>query len=645
MRPFTPADVLSFSSLSDAQISPDGVLVVFVSGAPVKEFKSAFKSQIFVATLATGVTQAYTSGAGADWSPRWSPDGRMLAFLSDRDGHAQVYLLARDGGEARRVTNVRGEIDGLAWSPDGAQLAFLLADPEPDDLRQQRERGDDAMLFEQHPLWTHVWAITVASGDLRQVTTGPTQVWEFGWAPDGGFVLITGAAPYEWAWFAPCLAYVGPEGGEPRTIYTVPEKCFACPRVSPDGRQIAFLSGIWSDRGINAGDIWLLPVAGGEPRVLTEGYSGNVWWMQWSPDGAALDVLAYEQGEAAVGRVDIARGGVTTRWRGEVAFGEDYDSHYLANDGTIALVRSDAQTPQELWVGRDQSGAPEWQQLTHVNSHADGLALGETRTVRWQAADGLELQGILILPVGYEPGQRVPLVTWVHGGPAWLYTHSYYGGGRGLQAWAGADMAVFLPNPRGSVGWGVPFLEANIGDFGGADYTDIISGIDYLIAEGIADADRLAIGGWSYGGFMAAWAIGQTTRFKAAIVGAAIINWRSFHGAAHIGLWDRISLRADPYAQGGVFDTRSPIRYVAQVATPTLIVHGADDRIVPVDQGYEFYRALKDHHVAVEMVVYPREGHPIGERLHQLDRLTRYLDWLTHYLKIQSSEFKVQNSK
>jgi dipeptidyl aminopeptidase/acylaminoacyl peptidase len=261
------------------------------------------------------------------------------------------------------------------------------------------------------------------------------------------------------------------------------------------------------------------------------------------------------------------------------------------------------------------------------------LALGETRVLRWQGSDGMAMQGLLILPVGYQEGQRVPLITWVHGGPAWLYTHSFYGAGRyPQQMFAGAGYAVLLANPRGSAGWGVEFTEANIGDFGGCDYEDIIAGVDHVIALGIADPARLGIGGWSYGGFMTAWAVTQTNRFKAAMMGAGICNWRSFHGVAEIGTWDQISYRASPYEQGGRYDSFSAIHYVDRVTTPTLIVQGADDIIVPVGQSYEFFRALKDHGVPTELVVYPREPHGFRERGHNIDRLRRFLAWFQRYL-------------
>ena len=223
----------------------------------------------------------------------------------------------------------------------------------------------------------------------------------------------------------------------------------------------------------------------------------------------------------------------------------------------------------------------------------------------------------------------------MHGGPAWLYPYSFRGAGRyPQQMFAAAGYAVLMPNPRGSAGWGVAFTEANIGDFGGRDYGDIIAGVDHVIALGIADSKRLGIGGWSYGGFMTAWAITQTDRFKAAMVGAGICNWRSFHGVAEIGTWDQISYRASPYEQGGRYDRFSPIHYVDRVRTPTLIVHGTDDIIVPVSQSYEFFRALKDHGVPTELVVYPREPHGFRERAHNIDRYWRYLEWFQRYIPI-----------
>jgi dipeptidyl aminopeptidase/acylaminoacyl peptidase len=676
LRPLTPEDVLAFKELDDVQISPDGALIAFVVGDAFKTDTKSAKSQIWVVPVEPGPrtpdesrghdeggeARPFTTGPHADNTPRWSPDGTKLAFLSDRleDGKPQIYLLDRAGGEARKLADLPSSPADLAWSPDGTTLGFLMEDPEPEGEKRRKQNKDDAIEVEKRHNWQRLWTVDVASGATRQIT-GDVQVWEFDWAPDGGFALLVAAEPYEWSWFIARLARVGPEGGMPETTYTVPEKQFGCPRVSPDGAQLAFLSCIWSDRSTNEGDVFVMPAVGGEARNLTEGYGGSIGWIEWSPDGGALDYIGYEDGEAVIGRIDVATGARVTHWKGSCAIKGSYGGCYLARStGALAISREDPTHPTEIWLARPTTDdrregaiyrAPtyppptndtkdaqqsvvglEWRQLTRIQPPADDLALGETHVVRWRSDDGLEIQGLLLLPASYREGQRIPMITWIHGGPASLYTLGFNGAGRGLQLFASAGYAALLPNPRGSTGWGVPFTEANIGDFGGHDFEDIMSGVDHVIALGIADPARLGVGGWSYGGFITAWAVTQTERFKAAIAGAPITHWRSFHGVAEIGTWDQIAYRASPYEQGGRYDRFSPIHYVDQAKTPTLLIHGQDDTIVPVGQSYEFFRALKDHGVPTELVVYPRESHGPRERAHQLDRLRRYLEWFQRYI-------------
>jgi dipeptidyl aminopeptidase/acylaminoacyl peptidase len=646
-RPLTPEDILAFKNIGDVQISPDGALIAFVVADAFKHDTAAEKSQVWIAAVAGGEARPFTAGPRADTTPRWSPDGRRLALLSDRleDGKPQIYLLDRAGGEAQRLTDMPEAVSNIAWSPDGTQLAFLMTDPESESERQRKKEQGDALEVEKNHRWRRVWVVDVASGATRQIT-GDVQVWEFDWARDGGFALVVGPEPYEWAWYVSWLARVGPAGGVPETIFSIPEKQFGCPRLSPDGAQLAFLSCIWSDRGDNEGDVFVMPAAGGEPRNLTAGYRGSVGWIGWTPDGAALDYLAYEEGEAAIGRIDLASGARSTRWRGPFEFSVNYGGSYVcAASGAIAVARDDANHPAEIWLatiedrgseiedGRSSILDSEWRQLTNIQPSTDGLALGETRVLHWRGQDDLPIQGLLILPAGYQEGQRVPTITWVHGGPAGLYPQGFNAAGRGLQLFAGTGYAVFMPNPRGSTGWGVDFTEANIGDLGGRDFADIMAGLDHVIALGTADSERLGIGGWSYGGFMTAWAVTQTDRFKAAIAGAPITHWRSFHGIADIGAWDQISYRASPYAACGPYDHFSPIHHVTQAKTPTLLIHGQDDIIVPVSQSYEFFRALKERGVPTELVVYPREPHGPRERAHKLDRLRRFLEWFDRYLR------------
>ncbi len=286
-------------------------------------------------------------------------------------------------------------------------------------------------------------------------------------------------------------------------------------------------------------------------------------------------------------------------------------------------------------MGQVEEAGVEWNRRTDHNPQIRGLHLAHTRTVHWTAPDGTPIQGLLATPPDWQPGQRIPLVVHVHGGPANLWPHRFQvGPAVWSQLLAAQGIAVLMPNPRGSTGWGVPFTEANLGDMGGRDWHDILAGADHCVELGIADPDRLGLGGWSYGGFITAWGVTQTDRFRAAVMGAGICHWRSFHGVTDIPTWDALFYRASPYEQGGVYDRFSAIHFADRVRTPTLILHGEQDSCVPVGQAYEFFRALKEHQVPTQLVVYPREGHGIQERRHQEDVLRRVADWFTKYLKV-----------
>ena len=276
--------------------------------------------------------------------------------------------------------------------------------------------------------------------------------------------------------------------------------------------------------------------------------------------------------------------------------------------------------------------ALEWKQLTQMNPQAADLKLGELEQLHWKSRDGLEIQGYLIKPPGYIANQSYPLIVWVHGGPAGIFGPRYYALNSYFQLLAANGFMVLLPNPRGSVGWGTAFTESNVGDMGGMDWQDIMAGVDYCIAQGFADQNRLGLAGWSYGGFMTAWGITQTDRFKAAMMGAAITDWLSFHGTSNLAVWDQVANDASPYEQGGPYDKFSPMNYIARVKTPTLILHGEADPYVPVSQGYEVFRALKDLGVETEMIVYPREGHHFDEKNHQLDLMRRIVEWFKKHL-------------
>jgi dipeptidyl aminopeptidase/acylaminoacyl peptidase len=643
-------DVLALLTLTDPQITPDGRLIAFVVQDSWKEKGKRVKSRIWVVPAGDegGEARPFSAGTQADTLPRWSPDGTRLAFLSNRldASRDQVYLMPRDGGEAEALTQVEGDIEWLAWSPDGRRLALLLTDAETPAERGRRDAGDDPSEVERHHKFTRLWQLDVATRELRCVTTADQQVWDAAWSPDGAqFALIVSAEPYEWSWYQAKLARVPAAGGTPEVVVDPAPRQIGTPVWSPDSTRIAYLSSSWSDRGAEGGDLYVVPAAGGAAVNLSADYRGSVRWMEWQPDGQALLALASEDARTALSRITLA-GTREPVWSGPVAFSERRQPSFSSAGAgeRLAVVSEALDRPREVWLGVREpgggyagggyAGGYAWRQLTRLNAHVTGWAAGAAEELRWQGPDGLGLQGFLIRPVGHAPGRPDALITIAHGGPSALYDFrfapSVMNGLAGLLAARG--YAVFLPNPRGSFGWGTAFSEANLGDMGGRDMEDILAGIDQLVAAGDADPERLGIAGWSYGGFMSAWLITQTARFRAALVGAGITNWLSFHGTSTLSSWDQLYYRDDPYARGGLYEHFSPLTHVANARTPALILHGERDSVVPSGQAYELFRALKERGVPVELVVYPREGHGIVERAHRRHLLETVLSWFERYV-------------
>jgi dipeptidyl aminopeptidase/acylaminoacyl peptidase len=630
---------LSFKNVVDAQIAPNGTEVVFVVADFWKDDTKYPKSSIWIAHTNGIETRPFTSGPRTDKMPRWSPDGQRIAFLSDRveDGKFQIYMVPREGGEAQALVKTKGSVNDLAWSPDGTCIAYLMQDSEGDEEMEGKEQKDDPIVFEKKPRFGRVWVVNVKSNENRLVTEGNVNVWEFSWSPDGEHLaLLVSDEPYEWSWYVARVAIVAAKGGEPRTIFDNKPRQLALPRFAHDGKRIAFLSCIWSDRGTVGGDLWIIDLDGSNPRNLTKGWSCSISYFEWIPDDSGLICVGIEDAAAAIVKVDCD-GQEKRLWSGSVAFAaSDWSSFSISRDQkTIAVSREDLYHPMEIWTATLNQAVVSWKQLTHLNHEPNPNILGETESVRWKATDGLDLQGFLIRPSGAEKDKRYPLITVVHGGPGWLFGYRFqFPGYNYLYAMLPTrGYAVFLPNPRGSLGRGAAFTELNVGDMGGKDFQDVMAGIDHLIEQGIADPNRLGISGGSYGGFMTSWSVTQTERFSAAVECWGIVNWLSFHGTSCLAKWDEIAYNADPYEVDGVYRKFSPLTYVQRVKTPTLILHGELDPIVPVSQGYEFFRGLKDNMVEAELVIYPREGHgPLLEKKHLDDATRRIIDWFERHI-------------
>jgi len=628
----TVDQLLAFRSVGEARISPDGREVVYQVGAALAGADAEAGTHLWRVATAGGAAHQLTYGEGKDTDATWSPDGQTIAFLSDRAGTGKcLYLLTRGGGEAQPLATGDGAIKGFAWSPDGTTIALLRADPEPETTKGVTNAP---VVVEEAFRHDRLWTIALADGVVRRTTDAAAHIGEFAWFADGAALAVVVADdPTEAAWYGCRLARLDLATGTFTTLYQPPTgRQVARPAPAPDGRTVACVACSWSDSGMSGGDLWLIPGdphGGDAPRNLTAGADFSINMVTWQPDGRTLLAYAYDDLGSSLGLIAADRAGSWQRlWQGSYRLG--FGGIYPADDGrTFATQRSTGREPDDLWLGTIADGTIAWRTLTDTHGERRAALTTEYTELRWTAPDGLEIHGLLMRPLGMTG--PVPLVTLVHGGPTGVSSHSF--SNRGLNALApllaARGIATFQPNYRGSNGRGVAFAEANHGDMGGNDWTDIVAGIDRLVADGIADPGRLGLGGWSYGGYMTMWGVTQTGRFRAAVAGAGIANWHSFHGASDLHPWDALFYEADPYDPQGIYAARSPIYASHRVVTPTLVLHGLEDRVVPPDQGREFFRALKDRGVETRLVLYPGSGHGPHEPHQVRDVIERSLDWLT----------------
>ena len=636
LKTLTAVTALEFKNIQDAQISPDGMVVAFEVADRYKIDTKTPKGTIWIVDTNGGKARPFTAGPRRDRHPRWSPDSQTLAFVSDRDqdGQPQIYLLARGGGEAMALSSEKGQIEELRWSADGRQIFFLMIDPQTDLEKTQEQNKDDVIEFEEHPKYARIYALDVASKAVRPLTGEKLQAWEFDVSADGTrTALVAADNPFEWSWYQSRISIVaGPDAVE--KILHQSKRQLARPVLSPDGKWVAFLTSTWSDRGVTAGDLYVVTSDGSaEARNLTPDYGGSVSWMEWSADSRSLVFLALENIESAFGEIDIASGKMRHLWSGPVALANSGQQTFsmARAGGTLAAARESANEAREIWAGRSTGTALAWTRLTNIHSQTAEYHQTQLESIQWKGADGSPMQGFLLKPHDYDPAKRYPMVTAVHGGPTSAYSYTYpltfRVGWIGLLAAQG--IVVFMPNPRGSVGWGLRFAESNLGDMGGKDFLDVMAGIDFLVASGVADEKRLGLAGWSYGGYMTMWGVSQSNRFKAAMAGAGIANWKSFHGLTKYPTFDVLFYGADPYDidKEAAYELYSPLTYIKRIKTPTLVVHGEKDPDVPAGQAYEFHRALKDHGVETQLAIYPRELHGFNEKAHILDLWDRVVNW------------------
>jgi dipeptidyl aminopeptidase/acylaminoacyl peptidase len=619
-------------------ISLDGKRVAWVKPLRGKGQEATGDSAIFVATLGSSEQpRRISAGDGsADYAEHdiaWSPDSKKLAFLSDKEGSDQLELYISDasGHAARKLTSLTGFLASPSWSPDGKTLALLFTENAPRAAGPLEPMTPPSGLIEQRVYEQRLTTIEVASGQVRQVSPADLYIYEYDWSPDGKRFVATAAHGVGDAnWYIARLCTIDIASGETNFIYKPPLQ-IAEPRWSPDGKAIAFIGGIMSDEGNTGGDIYTIPASGGEARHLTPGIKASPATLTWLLSSQKILFTEQIDGSSGIATIDARDRKIQTLWSGPeiISTGGAWDFGIsLADDGkTCALVRQSFQQPPEIWAG--EIGA--WKQVTRHNAGVHP-GWGKSESIHWRN-DGMEIQGWLLYPVDYDPSKRYPMVVSVHGGPGAGKKPSWPGRFFDLELLSSQGYFVLFPNPRGSFGEGEAFTAANVKDFGYGDFRDILAGVDYVVKTLPVDDNRVGIAGWSYGGYMTMWAVTRTNRFRAAVAGAGIANWQSYYGENDIGQWMIPFFGASVYDDPEVYARSSPITFIKNVKTPTLILVGDRDGECPAPQSFEFWHALRTLSVETQLVVYPDEGHVIWQPEHQREVTKRTIEWFDQHLK------------
>lgn len=632
---WTPELSMKVRTVSAAVPSGDGRLAVWTETYPLMDGeKSESVTQVFLARSDGSNRMQFTRGDKSSNAPAFSPDGAWIFFASDRGGKRNVYRIPVDGGEAEMVTNWTGTLGAYSISPNGKWVAFTARETDNDDERAKREKRDFRVL-DENPKNQSLWLIPVepdmnGKRAAKKIAAGPYNVGGFDWAPSSQRIAYeTRPTPDADDGRKADIFEVEVETGAIRPIAAT-AATEAQPHYSPDGRFLAFVRSNQTAKRIDGNRIVLLTLNDLKVRELPPTPDESPALAGWARDASHLFFSEGRSTHAVLYTMPVD-GPPTVAF--QAARGTFGPGAVLNKTNTYAgLTMQASDEPVEAYVMDLATFKPV--RVSAANINLPKQPLGETRVIRWKAKDGKDIEGLLTLPVGYDKSKRYPLILNIHGGPSGAFTETFIGasGLYPIASFAARGWAVLRINPRGSTNYGLAFRSANLNDWGGGDYQDLMSGVDQTISMGVADPNRLAVMGWSYGGYMTNWVITQTNRFKCAVAGAGISNLISMWGT------NDIPTTLDDYFEGTWVEQperyirMSPLAHAGNITTPELILHGEADIRVPTSQGYEVYNTLKRKGVPTEMVVYPRTPHGPQEPKFVLDIMHRHIDWVAKYI-------------
>ncbi len=630
---WTPELSMKVKTVTAAVPSPDGKLAVWTETHPVYDGeKSESLTHVYLAHSDGSSRMQLTRGEKSANSPAFSPDGTWVFFASDRSGKRNVYRIAIDGGEAEMLTSIGGTLGTYAISPNGKWIAYTGRDADLDEERAKKEKRDFRVI-DENPKNLALWIVPVEA-DLhgrrlaKKFATGPENVGAFDWSPDSRRIAyeVRPTPDADDARKAD-LYEIDLETNVARGIANTPAT-EGQPKYSPDGRYLAFVRSNQSAKRIDGSRIVLLTLTDLKSRELPPTADEGPNLAGWVNGG-----ILFSEGRGT--RAVLYRMPVDGPPRPVLEPSRGTFTPLLALNRTgthVGLSMQSPDEPAEAYVMTLASAKPV--RVSAANVDLAKQPLGETRAIKWKAKDGKEIEGLLTLPVNYDKSKKYPLILNIHGGPAGNFSETFIGasGLYPIASFAARGWATLRPNPRGSTGYGLGFRSANVNDWGGGDYQDLMSGVDAVIAMGVADPNKLAVMGWSYGGYMTNWVVTQTNRFKCAAAGAGLSNLISMWGT------NDIPSTLDDYFEGTWVEQperyirMSPLAHIGNEKTPLLILHGEADIRVPTSQGGEMYLAVKRKGVPAEMVTYPRTPHGPQEPKFVLDIMQRHIDWVAKYI-------------
>ena len=636
---WTPEVQVKTRVVGSPRISPDWKRVVYtVNDAVMTADKSEFVTQIWMASADGKENYQITFNDKSSANPKWSPDGNWIAFTSNRkDNRNNLYILRVSGGEAEQITDLKSSVSDFEWSPDGKWIAYTMSDTKSEDEEKNDKGRNDFRWVEENLKMARLYVIPVAKDangkrEPKKLTNENRHVTGFDWSPDGSrlvFSHVKTAIANDWP--SSDMATVDIASGAIAPLATT-DAAENGAIYSPDGKWIAAVVSDMPVRWAQSYTIAVYPSAGGAPKMMALSHDAQPNMAGWTPDGKKILFSEPKGTGTALYEADVTAGTVR-----ELAYEDGVVTNVSMTtrgpDYAMAMVKHRSDEPQEAYVRIP--GMTSVTKISNANADRKGLAVGKTEVIRWKSTDGRDIEGLLTYPVGYTPGTKVPLILNIHGGPAGVFLQSYLGG-RGaypLAVFSSKGFAILRPNPRGSSGYGTEFRRANIKDWGVGDYQDVMTGVDKVIAMGVADPERLGVMGWSYGGYLTSTIITKTKRFKAASAGAPVTNLMSFTTTADIPSFIPDYFGGQYWDAPEVYAKHSAMFNIKGVTTPTLIQHGEADLRVPISQGYELYNALKLQGVPTRMIVLPRQPHGPNEPKMQVAAMQSNLDWFEKYLK------------